>query len=103
VVLACCTGSATRGDQAPSETLVQRSIEEVQDAHTPEWMSLPGVVGTGIGLCEDRPCIKVFVAGPVSDLRDRIPAEVEGYTVVLESTGPFEARDSAAGPDRTGR
>jgi hypothetical protein len=81
---------------------MQRSIEEVQEEFTPEWMELPGVVGTGIGLCDGRPCIKVFVAGPVGALQDRIPREVEGHRVELERTGPFQARDtgSATGPDQ---
>jgi hypothetical protein len=74
--------------------LVTREIEEVQEAFTPEWMDLPGVVGTGIGLCEGQPCIKVFVAGPIRQLADRIPNEVDGYRVVLEETGRFQARDT---------
>jgi len=73
---------------------VTRGIEEVQEAFTPEWMDLPGVVGTGIGLCEDQPCIKVFVAGQIRQLRDQIPNEVDGHRVVLEETGRFQARDT---------
>ena len=71
-----------------------RSIEEVQDAYTPDWMDLPGVVGTGIALCDDEPCIKVFVSGAVVPLQGLIPDEVEGYRVALEATGRFEPRDS---------
>jgi hypothetical protein len=79
---------------------MERSIDEVQEAYTPAWMGLPGVVGTGIGLCDEQPCIKVFVAGPAAALRERIPQEVDGYRVELEGTGPFEARDTA-GPPRS--
>ncbi len=73
-----------------------RSIEEVQEAFTREWMDLPGVVGTGIGRYEDVPCIKVFVAGPIEELEERIPDEVEGHRVVLEQTGRFHARDAVS-------
>jgi len=102
ILLASCTGSGSRGERAPPEVPVERSIEEIQDAFTPEWMALPGVVGTGIGLCDGRPCIKVFVAGPAGSLEGRIPSAVEGYAVELERTDRFQARDtgSSAGPDQ---
>ena len=74
--------------------MVNRGIEEVQEAFTREWMDLPGVVGTGIGLCEGQPCIKVFVAGPIQQLEERIPNEVDGHRVILEQTGRFQARDT---------
>lgn len=93
LLLASCTGGPSRDGGTTGEVRVARSIEEVQEAYTPAWMDLPGVVGTGIGLCDDQPCIKVFAAGSAESLRDRIPREVEGYRVELEATGPFEARD----------
>jgi hypothetical protein len=71
---------------------VERTIEEVQETYTPEWMGLPGVVGTAVGLCDDRACIKVYVDGALEPLRNRIPSVVEGYPVVLEATGPIRAR-----------
>ena len=94
MALSSCTGNGTRTEGVASEGSVERSIEEVQEAFTPEWMELPGVVGTGIGLCEGQPCIKVFVAGPTRQLEERIPSEVEGYQVVLEQTGEFQALDT---------
>ena len=94
IVLASCIGAANQSDNEPLETTVARSIEEVQEAFTREWMDLPGVVGTGIGLCEGQPCIKVYVTGPIPPLEDRIPNEVEGHRVTLEQTGQFQARDT---------
>ncbi len=94
IALSSCTGTGNRSDNAPLETTVVRSIEEVQEAFTREWMDLPGVVGTGIGLCEGQPCIKVFVAGPIQQLEERIPNEVDGHRVILEQTGRFQARDT---------
>ena len=89
-----CVGQPGPPDNEELGGVVNRGIEEVQEAFTREWMDLPGVVGTGIGLCEDQPCIKVFVAGPIEQLRDRIPNEVDGHRVVLEQTGRFQARDT---------
>ena len=94
IALSSCTATENRSDNAPLETTVVRSIEEVQEAFTREWMDLPGVVGTGIGLYEGQPCIKVFVAGPIQQLEERIPNEVDGHRVILEQTGRFQARDT---------
>ena len=71
IALSSCTRTGNRSDSVPGEATVERSIEEVQEAFTREWMDLPGVVGTGIGLCEDQPCIKVLVAGPIGELEER--------------------------------
>jgi hypothetical protein len=81
---------------APQENDVEeprRSIEEVQEAHTAEWMKLPGVVGTGIGLCdEEEPCIRVFLSAPSPEAEGAIPARVEGHRVELVVTGTFRPR-----------
>jgi hypothetical protein len=93
--LAACAGRGP-GDGG-AEGPVRRSVEEVQEAYTPEWMGLPGVAGTAVGLCDDRACIKVYVDGSLEVLRERIPSEVEGYPVVLEGTGPIRARGRGSG------
>lgn len=81
-----------RNDTPEEEQVPERSIEEVQEAHTPGWMELPGVVGTGIGLCDDEPCIRVFLSEPSPEVEEAIPEEVEGYRVELVVTGPFRPR-----------
>ena len=91
-----CVGQpGSPGDEEPGG-MANRGIEEVQEAFTPEWMDLPGVVGTGIGLCEGQPCIKVFVTGPIQELEEQIPNEVDGHRVVLEQTGRFQPRDTSS-------
>lgn len=68
------------------------SIEEVLRRRTPELMAVPGVVGTGIGLCEGSPCIKVFAAERTKLVEEQIPASADGYPVRLEITGGFRPR-----------
>ncbi len=63
----------------------------MQEAHTDEWMAIPGVEGTAIGLFEDKPCIKVFSSRKAEELRGRIPSTVEGYAIIIEETGAFRA------------
>jgi len=76
------------------------TIQQVQETHTPDWMQLPGVVGTGIALCETEegtdppgePCIRVFLARPSPEAEEAIPERVEGYRVELVVTGEFRPR-----------
>jgi hypothetical protein len=88
-LLAC---SSRADDEAAPEGEMPPPIEEVLRTRTPDWMAIPGVVGTGIGLCEGSPCIKVFAAERTKELEERIPASAEGYPVRLEITGGFRPR-----------
>ena len=70
-----------------------KTIEQVQEAHTDEWLAIAGVEGTAIGLFEDKPCIKVFSSRKADELQTKIPSEVEGYPVIIEESGVFRALD----------
>lgn len=69
-----------------------KTVEEVLAAHTESLLAVPGVVGTGIGLCDGAPCIRVFLAGPTDAARQTIPTRLEGYPVKVEVTGPIHPR-----------
>jgi len=69
-----------------------KSIDEVLAAHNDSLLSLPGVVGTAIGISEGVPCIRVFLADPSGIAVGRIPAQLEGFPVRAEVTGPFHPR-----------
>ena len=68
------------------------TVRKALETHTDELMSLPGVVGTGQGLCDNQPCIKVFVIKDSPDLEERIKTILEGYPVVIQETGRFRTR-----------
>lgn len=68
-----------------------KTIEAVLKEHTDRLMSLPGVVGTAIGVCEGTPCIKVLVVEKTPQLVNEIPQKLEGYPVVIEETGEIRA------------
>jgi hypothetical protein len=55
-------------------------------------MALPGVVGTAVGLCDGAACIRVFLTDSSAAARARIPAQLEGYPVKVEVTGPIRPR-----------
>lgn len=81
----------TANDQEGERQVTAKTIEEVLKEHTDKLMSLPGVVGTAQGLCDNKPCIKVYVIEKTSELVQKIPDIIEGYQVVVEETGEIRA------------
>ncbi len=73
------------------QTMPERTIEQVQEEHTDDWMAIPGVEGTAIGLFEGKPSIKIFASSNPQELRVKIPSNIEGYPVIIEETGEFRA------------
>lgn len=81
-----CVGKGIHGKEGSMTT---KTIEEVLKDHTGELMSIHGVVGTAIGLCDERPCIKVYVTEKTPELERKIPGILEGYRVMMEESGEF--------------
>ncbi len=70
-----------------------KTIEQVKQEHMDAWMAIPGVVGTGIGQCKDKPCILILTASNTERIRKQIPATVEGYPVAVQYVGEIRALD----------
>lgn len=68
-----------------------KPIEEVQKEHSSRLMSLPGAIGVGIGKAGNQPCIMVFVEKITTALQAAAPDHLDGYPVVLEESGKFDA------------
>ena len=68
-----------------------KHIQEVKEASEKRLMSIPGVMGVGIGLTKDRRerCIKVYASSEAS--LAKIPKEIEGCPVEVEIRKPFRA------------
>ena len=79
------------GGLEKGQSMPERTIEQVQEEHTDEWMAIPGVEGTAIGLFEGKPCIKIFTSRKPQEVRGKIPSTVEGYRVIIEETGACRA------------
>lgn len=73
--------------------MADTTIVAAQQALTDSVMALPGVVGTGIGLCGETPCIKVYLAQDDAELRSHIPETFQGFQVAVEVTGEFRPRE----------
>ena len=74
-------------------TVSSLTIEEVKADWEERLMAMPGVMGVGIGLTQDRQqtCIKIYVNRQTSAQVDQIPQEIEGYPVEVEIRKPFRA------------
>ncbi len=66
------------------------SISEVKDRHVQELMSIPGVVGVGVGGAPGEEHLVVYLENGSPELRARNPAELEGYEVIVEDTGAIK-------------
>ncbi len=84
-----------RVNQPKEKSMAEKTIETVLKEHTDSLMALPGVVGTAIGECAGKPCIKVYVEKKTPELLNQIPSTLEGYTVGVQETGEFRALDPA--------
>jgi hypothetical protein len=69
----------------------EKSIEEVKEDWEEKLMTIPGVMGVGIGLTKDRreTCIKIYVNRAASAQVPQIPEQIEGYSVEVELRGTF--------------
>jgi hypothetical protein len=63
-------------------------IEDIFNAHVSRLMAIPGVTGVGIGDCNGRPCLRVFVLQNTPQLSQSIPPMLDGYSVEVVETGP---------------
>lgn len=88
-IMAC---SGVNADHHGKEgSMTTKTVEEVLREHTGRLMSLPGVVGTAQGLCEEVPCIKVYVEKKTRGLLEKIPGSIDGYPVEVEESGEIRA------------
>jgi hypothetical protein len=86
-----CESEPTSPKQA--EHMAGKTIQQVQEQHTDQWMAIPGVVGTAIGQCDGKPCILILTASNTEQVRQKIPSTVEGYPVVVQYSGEVRALD----------
>ena len=92
-ILAGCCSCADPSDPGKGQSMPQQTIEQVQEEHTDEWMAIPGVQGTAIGMSEGKPCILILSSVKSETLQDKIPSTVQGYPVIVRETGAFHALD----------
>ncbi len=68
------------------------SAEEVKRRHEVKLLTMPGVVGVGLGRIEGRECIRIYVAEDSPKVRAALPQNLEDVPVEIVVSGSFEAR-----------
>ncbi len=91
---ACAQPLPERDDAQGEGQMAGRTIEEVLSQHTDSLMSIPGVVGTAIGECAGKPCIRILVVKKTPELSAKLPTTLEGFLVDVQETGEIRALDS---------
>lgn len=92
IIAGFCLSCLVGGEGRQGEDLMTgKPIEEVLKEQTEKLMSIPGVVGMAQGICNSKPCIKVYVIKKTSELYQKIPNSLEGYPVSVEETGEIRA------------
>ncbi len=90
IIVVSCADNPADGHKGVN-SIPAKPIEEVLKTHTGRLISIPGVVGTAQGLCDGKPCIKVFVAKKTPQLEQKIPHALAGFPVVIQETGEIRA------------
>jgi hypothetical protein len=68
------------------------TVKAVKRKHEARLMSLPGVVGVGIGRKEGRACICVYVKDDNPKILAALPRTLEEIPVEVIVSGPFTTR-----------
>ena len=85
------TGQPVAGDtELENGTVSEMSIEAAQARVTSKVIDMAGVTGTALGLCDGKPCIKVYLESDDRALRSRMPRSEAGFPVVVEVSGRIQ-------------
>ncbi|HLJ10600.1 MAG TPA: hypothetical protein VKU82_05395 [Planctomycetaceae bacterium] len=83
--------SSTKAPLNAEPAQAAKSIAQVQDEQSKFLMAIPGVIGHGQGLCDGKPCLRVYVDKLTDELLAKIPKTIDGYAVVLVESGSVKA------------
>jgi hypothetical protein len=90
LTIAACAATNRASDEAVPDVVVETSIEQVIQRRAPEVMRIEGVQGLGQGICDGRPCIRVYILSEA--VAARLPASLDGYVVDPLVTGVIRPR-----------
>jgi hypothetical protein len=92
-VLTLTAGCGMGSDEGKEyDTMPTDDIKSVMESHVRELMAIDGVVGVAIGALDDgRQCIRVLLVNDSTELRQKIPRELDGFPVDIDVTGEIRA------------
>lgn len=95
LLLLACGGAdeapLDRGAGTEAEAVSQRPIDEVLASIDDDWIARDGIHALYVSAdAQGRPVLKVLVDDGRNDVAESLPEQVEGYTIVVEFSGPIE-------------
>lgn len=73
----------------------EEEVRRIKDKYTPQFLSLKGVIGVGIGKTEaDQPAIEVLVVKKLPEYEKLIPSSLEGVPIRIREVGVIKALGS---------
>lgn len=79
------------------ETLSDRDINSVMDAHVEELMAIEGVTGVAVGALDDgTPSILILIMEESDELSSLLPSELEGHPVRTMVSGEIKPMQDGA-------
>jgi len=88
IALTIALAGCLSDDRKESDSMATQDIKTVMEANVDELMAIPGVTAVAIGALEDgTACIRVYVIESSKEIRESIPANLEGHPVVVEVSG----------------
>lgn len=91
IAIILITGASNKPNEQRRNSMTTKTATEVLEEHAQELMSIPGVVGIAQGLCNGKPCIKVYISEKTPEVSEKVPPFLEGYPVMVEETGKIQA------------
>jgi hypothetical protein len=67
------------------------TVDEALERSTDRLMSLPGVMGVGVGERDGSPAVVIFVGEVTPEVKGKLPDTLDGYPVVVERSGEITA------------
>ena len=68
-----------------------QKVENIRVQFESRIMGIEGVVGVGTGLCNDKPCLKIYTSVPTQQVRSKLPEEIIEIDVDFEYVGEIKA------------
>lgn len=85
-------GGSVHAEGQGEKNVEEAAIAEVLKERTGALMSIQGVVGTGQGLCDGKPCIKVYVVERTPEVEEKIRSILDPYPYSIQESGRFRSR-----------
>jgi len=88
LTLALALSAGCYSQSKDRETMPNREINAVMDAHVQELMEIPGVTGVAVGETDEGiPCILILILEDSDEIKNELPKELEGHPVRTMVTG----------------